>query len=277
MNAPRVLVTGATGNVGSAVLSTLQAAGIPTIAARSPDAPGFDFCDPDSWEEALRGVDRVFLMRPPHISNIRRDMRPFLEYVARRGIDYLAFLSVQGAENNAIVPHAKVESELERLAIPHATFRPSFFMQNLTTTHLQEIRDERRIFVPAGDGATNFVDTRDVGEAIARTLIDPPPGNVAYTVTGPREYTYHEVAEILSRSTGWHVSYESARLIPFLRYHASRGKKLGQAVVMYLLYSVTRMGRAGTATQTLAALLGREPTTLEDFVLEHRELFLQNS
>lgn len=277
MKSPHVLVTGATGNVGGVVLSTLRAAGISTTAARSPDAPGFDFRDSRTWDAALRGVDRVFLMRPPHISNIRRDMRPFLEYVSQRGIDYLAFLSVQGAENSSIVPHAKIEAELERLAIPHATFRPSFFMQNLTTTHLQEIRDERRIFVPAGDGATNFVDTRDVGEAIARTLIDPPPGNAAYTVTGPREYTYHEVVDVLSRATGEHVYYESARLIPFLRYHAERGRKLGQAVVMYLLYSVTRMGRAGTATQTLAALLGREPTTLEEFILEHRELFLQNS
>jgi uncharacterized protein YbjT (DUF2867 family) len=277
VNAPRVLVTGATGNVGSAVLSTLRAAGIPTIAARSPEAPGFDFRDPDSWDSALRGVDRVFLMRPPHISNVRRDMRPFLEHLARRGIDYLAFLSVQGAENSSIVPHAKIESELERLAIPHATFRPSFFMQNLTTTHLDEIHDERRIFVPAGDGATNFVDTRDVGEAIARTLIDPPAGNAAYTVTGPREYTYSEVADILSRATDEPVAYESARLIPFLRYHIERGKKVGHALVMYLLYSVTRMGRAGSATPTLATLLEREPTRLEEFALEHRELFRQNS
>jgi len=174
------------------------------------------------------------------------------------------------------VPHAKIESELERLEIPHATFRPSFFMQNLTSTHLHEIRGERRIFVPAGDGLTNFVDTRDVGEVIAHTLIDPPPRNAAYTVTGPREYSYHEVADMLRRATGEPVAYESARLIPFLRYHSARGKRLGHALVMYLLYSVTRMGRAGTATETLAALLGREPTTLEAFVLEHRGLFLQN-
>jgi len=178
----------------------------------------------------FRDVDRVFLMRPPHISNIRRDMRPFLEYLARRNINFLAFLSVQGAEKSRIVPHAKIESELERLRIPHATFRPSFFMQNLTTTHMHEIRDERRIFVPAGDGPTNFVDTRDVGEAIARILMNPPSGNAAYTVTGLREHTYHEVVDILTRVVGEHVSYESARLIPFVRYHIARGKKLTHAL-----------------------------------------------
>lgn len=180
-----ILVTGATGNVGSEVCRHLASSGCPIYGAVTSSevdgagTPGsrvvarlhgalprvFDFTDDTTWDPALEGVSRVFLMRPPHISRIRRDMYPFMAYMKERGIERVVFLSVQGVENNRIVPHYKVEQAILELGIAYTFIRPSFFMQNLTTTHLPEIRDEARIFVPAGDGSTNFIDVRDIGEA----------------------------------------------------------------------------------------------------------------
>lgn len=288
-----ILVTGATGNVGSEVCRHLASSGRPVAGAirRTDLGPNgdlsaqaaarlhgatprvFDFTNERTWAPALEGMSSLFLMRPPHISKIRRDMEPFIAYLRDRGIEHVVFLSVQGVENNPIVPHYKVEQAILRLGIPYTFVRPAFFMQNLSTTHLPEIRDEHRIFVPAGSGTTNFIDVRDIGEAMAAALTDVRHRNQAYTVTGRENYTYDEVAEHLIRVLGVRIRYEPAGLVSFLRYQLGQGRTLGHALVMYALYSVTRLGKAGTATDTFEEIVGRPPRTLDEFVEDHREVF----
>ncbi|MFP4378633.1 MAG: NmrA family NAD(P)-binding protein [Spirochaetales bacterium] len=285
-----ILVTGATGNVGSEVCKNLQESGRPIYGAviapevnedgtptertasrlYGSEPRGFDFTNESTWASALEGVQKVFLMRPPHISKIKRDMYPFMQFMKERGIEHVVFLSVQGVENNKMIPHYKVEESILELGIPYTFIRPSFFMQNMSTTHLSEIRDESRIFVPAGDGVTNFIDVRDIGEAVARALLGDEHKNRAYTVTGEVSYSYYEVAERLSEILGRTITYEPARAIPFLRYQKKQGRKLGHALVMYVLYSVTRLGKAGVATEAFGELTGRKPRSLDEFIRDHK-------
>lgn len=247
-------------------------------ASESPiaEAVAFDFTDESTWARALEGVSRIFLMRPPHISNVKRDMEPFIAYCAERRIEHVSFLSVRGAESNSIVPHHKIEKAVEANELSHTFFRPSFFMQNLTTTHAREIQEERRIFVPAGDGKTNFVDVDDIGEAIARVLLDPPATDAGYEITGPESLTYDEVAEKLTQHLGVEITYEPAGLFSFLRYHLRRGKKLGFVIVMYLLYSATRMGKAAGESPELERIIGRAPRTIDEFIVDNRALLLDS-
>ncbi len=284
-----ILVTGATGNVGSEVCNHLANAGVPVYAAVNPrrltggdggvetreqlsgtELRGFDFTGPGTWRAALDGVRKVFLMRPPHISNVRRDINPFLEYLSGTDVDHVVFLSVQGAENNRLIPHNKIERKIMELEIAYTFIRPSFFMQNLTTTHLAEVRDESMIFVPAGDGVTNFIDVRDIGEVASKVLVDVAHKNKAYTVTGDASYSYHEVVRKLSRSLGRTITYKPARAVPFLRYHLKHGRRLRYALVMYALYSVMRLGKVGAATDTFEKLVGRRPRSLDEFIDHHR-------
>jgi len=287
-----ILVTGATGNVGSEVCRHLAGSERPVFAAVRParvradgsagdraavrlfgaEPRAFDFTDPATWRQALEGVSRVFLVRPPHISRVRRDMAPFLSYLADRGTERVVFLSVQGAESNPIVPHHRIERAICDLGLPYTLLRPSFFMQNLTTTHLPEIRDEHRIFVPAGDGETNFIDVRDIGEVAAIVLCDDAYRNTACALTGAQSYTYRDVADRLSGILGTTIAYEPARLGPFLRYHRARGRSLGHTLVMYALYSVTRFGKAGGATDAIETITGRPPRSLDDFIRDHRDV-----
>jgi uncharacterized protein YbjT (DUF2867 family) len=131
-----IFVTGATGNVGREVVKHLLQGGCKVIASRLPhekteDSENlkyviFDFTDPNTWDPCLEGVSKLFLMRPPHIAKIKRDMYPFLKYIKDKGINQVVFLSVQGVEKNKIVPHRKVEDFVRELEIPYTFVRPSF-------------------------------------------------------------------------------------------------------------------------------------------------------
>ncbi|GAA4038637.1 SDR family oxidoreductase [Nonomuraea soli] len=103
-----VLVTGATGRVGRHVAAELEAAGaVVRKAMTRPQGPGavrFSFTEPSTFAEAFDGVDRMFLMRPPQISNVGRDMFPAMEAARRLGVRKVVLLSLQGAERNPVVP-----------------------------------------------------------------------------------------------------------------------------------------------------------------------------
>ena len=114
----RILVTGATGNVGRPLLAGLKALGGETVAATTGEAAGsnevsFDFTDQSTWPAALDGVDRVFLLRPPPLSDVKRHIRPFIAAMGERGVRHVVFLSLMGV--NRVMPHWQIEQDLDRV------------------------------------------------------------------------------------------------------------------------------------------------------------------
>ena len=143
--APAVLVTGATGNVGGALVRLFEAAGRPVRAGMlAPERVALregvvtvplDFTQPATFDAALRGIRRLFLIRPPAISDVKATLFPFIEAAERAGVAHVVLLSLQGAEKNPVVPHRKVEKRLLASPLAWSFLRPSFFMQNLLTKH----------------------------------------------------------------------------------------------------------------------------------------------
>ena len=137
----RVMVTGASGNVGRFVLESLLNMGEQVVAAGvnldklnvlygkldKVKIVNFDFTDTNTFEAALKEVDRVFLMRPPHLGK-PEDLLPFVQAMSKAGIKLVSFLSLMGIEKNPIPPHHKIEKFIEQYKLPYAHIRPSFFM-----------------------------------------------------------------------------------------------------------------------------------------------------
>lgn len=287
-----ILVTGATGNVGRVVARELREAEAelrvavrnPTNGAEQPadDAEQqvrFDFTDPETWELAFAGVSSIFLVRPPAIGNVKRDLLPALAAARQAGVEHVVFLSLQGAERNKVVPHATVESWLRTSGMSWTFIRASFFHQNLSTTHASDVRDRDEILVPAGKGATAFVDAVDVGAVAAAALLDPPPhADRAWTVTGPRALTYGQVAEILSAELGRPISYNRPGILRYA-YHARRalGMPWPMVAVTAAIYTTARLGLAAGLTDDVRTVLGREPVDFAQFAHRERDCWIRDS
>lgn len=272
------LVTGATGNVGSAVIQALARRGVSAYAAVREPRSGlraaqviFDFKRPETYGPALEGVDKLFLMRPPDLTDVARYVFPVIDEAKKRGVSQIVFLSLLGAQRMPFVPHRKVELYLERSGIPYTFLRASFFMQNLSTTHAREIRDQHLIDVPAGDGKTSFVDVEDLADVAALALIESGHAGQAYDLTGSEALDYHEVAALLTRELGRPIAYCAPGLVGFLARRVRSGLPFGFALVMGAIYTTARMGKAALVTSDLERLLGRSPRTLEDFLEKERD------
>jgi len=280
-DAMRILITGATGNVGREVVTALSSRGIPLRAAVQSlgesgrdDEVVLDFRNPSTFGPALEGVTGLFLLRPPPIADVRPTLNALVDAAATRGVAHVVFLSVVGAGTNPVVPHHAVEKHLRAGKTPWTFLRPWFFAQNLGDAYRKDIRDDHRLFVPAGAGRAAFVDVRDVAEVVALAFSDVAHRGKAYDLTGPEALTFDEVAALLSEVLGRPIRYDRPGVLAYARHLHNRGLPLAQVAVQTILHLGLRLGQGERIDTTLGHLLGHAPRTMRTYIEDHRALWL---
>ena len=130
----RILVTGASGNVGRYVVDELLKMNESVVVAGTDpeklvrmfgdavEVVSFDFEKPETYGAALKDVEGIFLMRPPHLGK-PEDLYPFLDAVKQIPLKRIIFLSLMGVEKNTIPPHHKIEKYIESLHVPYTHIR----------------------------------------------------------------------------------------------------------------------------------------------------------
>jgi uncharacterized protein YbjT (DUF2867 family) len=280
----KILLTGVSGNVGNAVMSYLKSenasflAGVRNIEESkqkddSIEYVHFDFQDAATYETALQGIKKVFLVRPPQLTDVKGIFKPFIQKCKEVGVLQIVFLSLLGAQSNPFPPHHKIEKVILESRIPFTFIRPSFFMQNLSTTHAKDIKERNDLFIPSGKAKISFIDTRDIGEIIGRTLVEKGHENMAYTITGLEAITYFKVADSMTKILGRKITYSNPKLLKFRKDVIDRGVQKEFATVMMVLYLTTKLGMANHVTDTAQVLLKRKPRTIEDFIRDHVEIW----
>src|SRR5437764_5338503 len=199
--AETILVTGATGTVGSEVVKQLSAKGETIKAAvRSANDNTFgnlsgvqvvqiDYNKPDALATAFKGVEKLFLLTPFQSNMV--DLTSNLVSEAKNArIKYIVKQSVMGADSEpGITPgllHRQAEKIIEESGIPFTFLRPNFFMQNFVNFYSPMIKSQRALYSPAGDAKVSFVDVRDIAAVAVQALIsDNQHKGKAYNITGP--------------------------------------------------------------------------------------------
>lgn len=282
----KVLITGISGNVGIAVYESLLnlkekvVGGVTNLEKYQGKFEGaelvrFNFQDVGTFEQALEGVDRVFLMRPPNLGK-PEDLYPFIDAMKQKDIKLVVFLSLMGIEKNTIPPHHKIEKYIEQAGLSYCHIRPGFFMQNLTGIHAYEIKEFNEIFIPAGKSSCSFIDTKDIGEAIAVVLAnDDQHQNSAYTLTGEESLDYYQIAKLLSEVLHRDISYKAPSFIRFwFSMVFSRRIPMNMANVMVMLYFMTRLGTGSPIFYDFEKITGKKPRSFKDFAEENRKEWL---
>jgi uncharacterized protein YbjT (DUF2867 family) len=286
-----LLITGPSGNVGYELIRGLHEIGSPhrIIAAGHQSArtrealTGFlslefrtlDFGDPGTFKAALKDINTVFLMRPPQLADVHAYFEPFVDAMLEQEIKEVVFLSVQGVENQKRIPHYNIEKLILDKGLEYAFLRPAYFMQNLTTTLIHEIRTAGKIFIPAGKLKFTWVDARDIGLLGAHILNEfGKYRNQAYEITGLEEKNFEEVANLLSQVTGRQISYESPNLIKFFRAKRKLGIPRMMVFMMIMLHYLPRFSKKTHGiTDVVGSITGRPPGTLKTFMEREKNSF----
>ncbi len=279
--AQTTLVTGATGNVGAALIEQLCGRDVRVVAAvrdvaRARQRLGlgieyrpFDFLRPETYS-AFAGVDRLFLVRPPEIADVRGVIAPAIEAARHAGVQHVVFLSLLGVERNPIVPHYRIEKALRESGMSWTFLRASYFMQNLDTIHREDVR-RGEIVVPAGVGKTSFIDVRDVAAVGALALTEDGHENRGYPLTGARALNYFEVARQFTAVLGRPIAYRNPSPLTYVRHMRGQDHHWAFALLTLALYTTARLGLAAAVTDDVARLLGRPPTSLRRYIEDYQQ------
>src|SRR5215213_1255624 len=220
----KILITGATGNVGNAALDNLATTNDIDLRALAHDeskakslrdrgveeAVVGDFLEPETLGPALEGVSALLLITPIHLEQVTQASN-LIEVAKESGNDpRIVRLSVHQASHEAPArnsrQHAQIEDELISSGLPYTFLRPATFMQNTLAT-ARTVASEARIYQPFEDGRLGMIDARDIGEVAAKVLSEEGHQGEVYTLTGPATISFYDVAQELSEILGKDVSY----------------------------------------------------------------------
>ena len=283
----KVLITGATGNVGTEVIKSLQNidhqleiyAGVRNLyedrlklSNYKVNFSLFDFTDVETYKTALDGCEILFLLRPPQISEVEKYFKPLVDTCKKKGVKHIVFLSVQGVEKSKMIPHHKIEKLIVDSKIPYTFLRPAYFMQNFTTTLHNDLVNKKRIYLPAGNAKFTLVDVRDIGAVSATILTNISEHiNKSYELTCNVKLTFLEMARILSDILGIDIQYISPNLISFFLTKRKEKTPTMFILVMIMLHYFPRFQKEPKTTNWVEKITNRQPTTFEQFINDNKK------
>ena len=282
-----ILVTGATGHIGSELVRLLADQGAPARAlVHSPDKAAQlqrlgletalgDYEQPDTLDVAMKGCDHLFLLAPPTPRQPQQEQN-VIDAARRAGVEHVVKQSVPWASPDAPLVfcrwHGQIEEDLAQSGLAYTLLRPSSFMQNFLMS-AQQVADQGILYGMFGEGRVAFVDTRDIAAVAAELLTNPGHPGASYPLTGPEALSAAEVAERLSAATGRQV--RSVDLGPDGYRQALAGAGMPGWLVDGVVEGNTMLaaGHGATVTDEVARLTGRPPRTFAQFAADHRVAF----
>jgi uncharacterized protein YbjT (DUF2867 family) len=287
-----ILVTGATGNIGSEVVKELLS-DAPDVSIKAAvhssqnvkkvksDARvkviQIDYKEPETVRETLNGVDKLFLLTPdvPNAADLASNV---VIEAKKAGIKQIVKQSVMGAALEADVGtmrlHRQVEKFIEQSGIPFTFLRPNEFMQNFINFHSPSIKGNNAFYVPLEDAKVSLVDVRDIAAVAVKSLIDEDKHkNKTYLITGPEALSYHQVAEILSNTTGRKINYVN------ISDGEARAAMKDIGMSDWLINTVSelseyfRKGKASEISPAVEDVTGNKPISFSQFAKDYAEAF----
>lgn len=282
-----ILVTGATGTIGSQVVKLLREKGVELRAfVRDPNkassirGPGVDIVQgdmgtPATLDAAMKGIDKVFLLSvgDPRQVELQGDV---INAAKRAGAEHIVKLSAQGASPDSPVSlarwHYETEKQLENSGLAYTHLRPTFFMQNFLG-YVSTIKADGAFYVPMHETKLNMVDARDIAAVAVATLTEQGHAGKAYEITGPEALSFAEAADKLAAAIGKPVRHV------YVSPDAARNSMLASGMPRWLvddllkLFELFDAGLATAVTSTVAEVARRQPHTFDQFARDYASFF----
>ncbi|RSD26887.1 SDR family oxidoreductase [Mesobacillus subterraneus] len=279
-----ILVTGFNGKIGHEVARKLRDKQIPIKCAvrnvniarekhgSEYDFVELDFSKPDTFEDALEGIDGIFLMYPPGDSI---EFEKFIALFQIKGGRHIVYLSVKDVQFMPFIHHYKNEKLIKKYKISYTFLRAGYFMQNLNDFLKDELKERKRIFVPAGKGRTSFTDARDIAEVAAIALRRPEEHkNKKYTITGDVALDFYEVAEMMTEILNMKVEYTNPAIREFKDHMTSTGSDQSFINVVAGIHIPTKFGLAKGIKDDFEKLTGRKPSSMRQYIEDYKESWM---
>jgi uncharacterized protein YbjT (DUF2867 family) len=284
----KILVTGATGNVGSLVVSELlkRGAEVRALVRKQPEAGKLpagvevaiaDLLDPVSVEKAMQGVDKLFLINAVVTDELTQALIAY--GIAKRiGLKHVTYLSVFKVDEFRDVPHfaskLAVENALREFGVPYTILRPGYYIQN--DINLKDALTGAGVYpMPIGTAGIATADIRDIAEAAAISLTEEGHEQQTYDIVGPTLISGPGNAALWSKLLGKEIKYTGHNFDQWEQSMRANMPSWSAYDLRMMFQGYFDRGFASTETEVarLTKLFGRAPRSYEDFAAETARLW----
>lgn len=283
-----ILVTGATGNNGKELVRQLVAAGqrVRALVRSARDAASLngpnielamsDFEHHETLEAALRGVDQAFLLTPV-AERFVQWQTDFIKAAQSTRVKHLVKFSGMGADaqsqSELLRLHNQTDEILRGSGVPFTILQPNSFYQNMLMS-AATIKSQGKFYLPLKRALQSTVDIRDICAVAVKTFTTSGHEGKTYVITGPQALTCQQVAETLSSVLGRKAEYVDVPLSAATDGMRQSGMPEWNVRVVGELLDYFASGAAADVADTVPRLLGRPAISFEQFVKDHRAVFL---
>ena len=281
--AKTILVTGATGTVGGDVLRGL--AGRTDVQVRAAvrdkeksaalagpnvELVWFDYTMPETLGVASRGADAAFMV-PPLSPDCVAEGIEFLTAAREAGVKHVVKLSVIRSLGDSTVGkwHAAIDEALKKSGMAWTLLLPGGFMQNLVEGSAP--RPDGNLYLPVGNAKSAYIDTRDIAAVAVKALTEPGHEGKEYTLTGPEDLSYAEMAAIMTEASGRQIRHidvppEAARQ-GMLAAHMPEW----MVDIILEINAWAKASKGGEITTTVKDIIGRPARTFREFARDYAD------
>lgn len=281
----KVLVTGATVTNGSQLIQQLAQKGVSVRAAvhtpskashlaqQNVEVVPFDLANAASVESAVKGVDKMFFVSPPIIQNQPELAFRLIDSAKKAGVKHVVRLSAMGADAEPGIALSRwlrsVEKHLESSGVAWTILRPTFYMQNFITFPAVQ----GAYYQPMGDGKLAYVDVRDNAAVATAVLTGSGHEGKIYELTGPDAIGVADAVKEISAATGKEFKYVDVPPEAARAGMIQHGLPEWYADALTELYAGAKAGYASKVTDGVEKVLGRKPTSFQQFAKDHAVKF----
>lgn len=290
----KILITGATGGLGSAVAGFLkEKTGTENIAVLVRDASGDkakqyveqgfevrtgDYGDPESLTKAFTGMEVLYFVSSNDLEARINQHKNVVAAAKEAGVKHILYTSTVRKDESAAAPlhvvvnaHAQTELFIKESGLNYTLLRHNLYHEVIAmfVGAKAQLLQSKVVYLPTGNGKTAFVSRNDFAEAEAIILANPAlHQNKVYEFNGSEEVTFAEIATLLSGITGEQISYVSPAVDEFEQTLASFGLPAAIISLVTMFSLGIANGEFNQQTDDLAHILGRKTLPVADFLKE---------
>ncbi len=259
-----ILVIGGTGKTGRRVVEGLTQQGHHVRIGTRSSTPSFDWEDPSTYAQALRGMDRAYIVYYPDLAvpGAKAAIDVLTRAALKEGLEKLVLLSGKGEKEAEACEQIVANSGLN-----YTLVRASWFNQNFSEGAFLDFVLAGHVALPMPEAEIPFVDVNDIAEVVTKVLVDDSYNGETITVTGPRKMTFEEVVNAIARGIGKEIMYQPISIEEFANGMKAAGLPDPYVwLFSYLFEEVLGNAENQVVSDDVEKVLGRKATDFATYV-----------
>lgn len=265
MEENKILVLGGKGKTGRRVAERLTKLGKTIRIGSRSEQPSFDWENPETWAGALEGMDMVYITFQPDLAvpGALKAIEEFTSQAVKAGIQKMVLLSGKGEKEAELCEQAVMSAGADWTIV-----RASWFNQNFSESFFLDPILAGYVALPRAEALVPYVDVDDIADVVVESLLDNKHVGQTYELTGPRQLTFKQVIEEISKVTGRDIKFSSITMDEYTKMLKEYQVPEDYIWLINYLFTEVLVDRNSIVTNDIEKVLGRKAKDFAEYARE---------